>query len=248
MAALARHLRRLILLDIIATVVLSPVLVVQALLLRKRVLRLPEASGPRHAITGAGPRLRLLLVGDSSAAGVGTATQDTALAGQIANALSPHHTVTWHLIAETGATTSSTLTRLRQETLPLCDVVIVVLGVNDVTRGGPRALWMRTHAALRAMLRCKTGARHLYITQVPPLGAFPLLPQPLRWLLGRRATRFDAALCGALRNEPECTYVPLPPTLNSRDMAEDGFHPGPVIYTAWAYEMAHRILTDGPFR
>lgn len=248
MVALARHLRRLIVLDVIATAVLSPVLLGQALLLRRRAMRLPEASGPRHAITGSGPHLRLLLVGDSSAAGVGTATQDTALAGQIAHALSPHHTVTWQLIANTGATTSSTLARLRLETLPPCDVAIVILGVNDVTRGRPRAAWLRTHSALRELLRQKTGARHLYITQIPPLGALPLLPQPLRWLLGRRATRFDVALCDALRAEPDCTYVPLPQMLEPRDMAEDGFHPGPVIYAAWACEIAHRILSDGPSR
>lgn len=236
----------MILLDVIATAVLSPVLLAQALGVRKRALRLPEATGPRTGIQGNGPPLRLLIVGDSSAAGVGAATQDAALAGQIANSLAPHRSITWHLIASSGATTPTTLARLRKETLAPCDIAIVILGVNDVTRGGPQAIWLRTHASLRDLIRTQTGARRLYISQVPPLGAFPLLPHPLRWLLGRRAHRFDAALLQALSQTPDCTHVPLPDMLEARDMAEDGFHPGPAIYAAWAKEMARRILSDGP--
>ncbi|MEH6644671.1 SGNH/GDSL hydrolase family protein [Sulfitobacter sp.] len=232
--------------DVLVAAVLSPVLLLQALLLRKRALRLPEATGPREGQTGQGPSLGVLIVGDSSAAGVGTDTQETALAGQLVSALAAHHTVDWQLIASTGATTPTTLKRLEEADLWAFDIVIVILGVNDVTRGGPLAGWLRCHRNLRALLRNQTGARQLYISQVPLLGAFPLLPDPLRWLLGRRALRFDAALITVLRSEPDCVYVPLPKTLNADDMAEDGFHPGPTIYAAWAKEMARRILSEGP--
>jgi len=236
----------MILLDAAATLVLSPLLLLQALRLRKRALRLPEASGPRGGTLGAGPALRLLIVGDSSAAGVGVSTQNEALSGQLTTALAAHNTVTWQLIANTGATTATTLARLHAETLGQADIALVILGVNDVTRGGPQAGWLRTHARLRALLRHRTGAQRLYIGEIPPLGAFPLLPHPLRWLLGRRAARFDAALRIALAGEPDCAYVPLPDTLDPADMAQDGFHPGPVIYAAWGKEMARRILSDGP--
>jgi lysophospholipase L1-like esterase len=237
---------RRVILDAVATAVLSPLLLVQAIALRRRALRLPEAAGPRSGTAGEGPPLGILIVGDSSAAGVGADTQHTALAGQLAAALAPHRCITWQLIAATGATTPTTLDRLRTEDLPRADVVLVVLGVNDVTRGGPMAGWLRSHATLRAHLRAATGAHRLYISQIPPLGGFPLLPNPLRWLLGRRALRFDAALIRALRHETDCRYVPLPEGMDARDMAQDGFHPGPVIYALWAKEMARRILSDGP--
>lgn len=185
-------------------------------------------------------------MGDSSAAGVGAQSQDEALAGQLAKALGAHHTVAWHLVASIGATTPTTLARLKTEVLPPADIALVVLGVNDVTRGGPRPSWLRCHARLRALLRARSGAQRLYICQVPPLGGFPLLPHPLRWLLGRRATRFDTALRAALAREPDTRYAPLPDMLDVRDMATDGFHPGPVIYAAWASELARRILSDGP--
>lgn len=235
-------------LDAVATVVLSPLLLFQAIHLRHRALRLPEATGPRKCTTGTGIPLRILIIGDSSAAGVGAETQDEALAGQLARALAPHHNIEWQLIAETGATTPATLARLHGETLPDVDIALVILGVNDVTRGGHMEGWLRCHKDLRTLLRDQTGAQRLYIAQIPPLGAFPLLPNPLRWLLGRRATRFDAALQQALAAEPDTTYVPLPDRLDPQDMAVDGFHPGPVIYTEWAKEIARRILSDGLHR
>lgn len=245
MAAPSRALRRLIF-DTLATLALSPVLFFQAIILRKSALRLPEASGLRTATQGTGPRLRILIVGDSSAAGVGADNQDEALAGQLSAALAPHHTVHWDLIASTGATTPSTLSHLQRGVLKPVDVVIIVLGVNDVTRGGPKARWLRLHSALRNFLRDQTGARHLYISEIPPLGAFPLLPNPLRWVLGRRAIRFDAALRATLAMESDTTYVLLPRTLDVGDMAEDGFHPGPAIYAKWAKEIARQIISDGP--
>ena len=234
--------------DAVATVVLSPLLLFQAVHLRQRALRLPEAGGARAGTIGTGQSLRILIVGDSSAAGVGAQTQQTALAGQLALALAPHFRVEWHLIASTGATTPTTLARLRSADVPAADIVLVILGVNDVTRGGLMEGWLRCHATLRTLLRERTGARRLYIAQIPPLGAFPLLPDPLRWLLGRRASRFDAALCKALKGEVDTAHVTLPATLDAGDMAADGFHPGPVIYAVWAKEMARRILSDGPSR
>ncbi len=235
-------------LDAAAAAVLAPLLAVQALGLRKRALKLPEADGARSGTLGSGPVLRLLIVGDSSAAGVGAETQDRALSGRLARALAPHHEVRWQLIAQTGASTRSTLDRIADQSLPQADIVLIILGVNDVTGGAPRHRWLRDHARLRATLRERTGARAIHVSQIPPLGAFPLLPDPLRWLLGRRALRFDTALRAALDTDRVCTHIPFPQDLQPTDMAEDGFHPGPAIYAAWAQEIARRILSDGPSR
>ncbi|WP_299563827.1 SGNH/GDSL hydrolase family protein [uncultured Sulfitobacter sp.] len=233
-------------LDAVIAAGLSPVLLVQAVRLRKRALLLPEAAGLRTGSTGSGTPLRVLIIGDSSAAGVGAEHQDAALAGQLALALAPHRQVTWQLVARTGATTADTFAGLDGIALEPADVAIIVLGVNDVTRGGPLPRWRRTHARLRSTIQQRTGARTLYISQIPPLGRFPLLPHPLRWLLGRRSLRFDTALRGDLAKEPHSRHVLLPDTLDPNDMARDGFHPGPRIYALWAKEMAHRILSDGP--
>ena len=67
---------------------LAPLLVAQALATRRRAPVLPEAEGPREGRVGRGAgALRLLIAGDSSAAGVGVAHQRDALAGHLTRAL-----------------------------------------------------------------------------------------------------------------------------------------------------------------
>ena len=61
---------------------LSPLLVAQALATRRRAPELPEAQGAREGALGERVPFRLLIVGDSSAAGVGVRTQDQALVGR----------------------------------------------------------------------------------------------------------------------------------------------------------------------
>lgn len=68
-------------LDLIARALLMPVLLGQALYVRFRVAKLAEPVGVRRGVVGDGPQLRLLILGDSSALGVGVLHQDLALLG-----------------------------------------------------------------------------------------------------------------------------------------------------------------------
>ncbi len=229
-----------------ARLALSPVLLAQGAFVRARAVQLPEASGPRTGAIGSGPPLRLLIVGDSSAAGVGVARQSQALAGQLTARLGTKFTVDWRLIAQTGATTRSTLARLAHERATPYDVIVTALGVNDVTHAVPLAFWIHRQKKLLARLNTLYSARLVYMSGVPPVGGFPLLPQPLRWSLGRQAFLFDAALARILGPLPHAHHVPFNIPLNPAQMASDGFHPGPEIYEIWGHEMASRIFSDWP--
>jgi len=205
--------------------------------------RLPEAAGPRQGRIGAG-RLRLLILGDSSAAGVGVATQDLALAGRLAAALADLEP-TWTLHARTGATTARTLAALRDLPGAPVDAAVLALGVNDVTRAVPLRRWLDQQRALAAQLRQQFGLRHLYLSGVPPMGAFPALPRPLRDVLGDRARRFDAALQELAAGTPGARHVPFDGALLDPGlMARDGYHPGPAIYAWWADRLADHIRAD----
>lgn len=110
---------------------LGPVLLLQGRRVRARALCLPEAAGERSC---AGGGLRLLIVGDSSAAGVGAPHQDEALAGRLAQALARRlgQPVGWQLVAVSGHRSSQALAHLQATELAPADVLITALGVNDV--------------------------------------------------------------------------------------------------------------------
>lgn len=228
-------------LDVLLRYPLAPILLWQGLRLRKTALILPEADGPRHGTLGQGPDLRLLIVGDSSAAGVGVADQSQALAGQVTALLAQEFNLKWTLIARTGATTASTLETLQSTPPDTYDVALLALGVNDVTRGVTQRRFLKQQAALRDLLRSRFGTSHIIVTAVPPVGQFPALSPLLKWILGAQAARFDAALEHAVRAQPECRYlrfdIPMEPDL----MASDGFHPSARTYGIWAKSAAKMI-------
>ena len=227
---------------LLATILLGPVLLWQGKAVRRQVPLLPEPPGERHGRRGGGPLLRLLVVGDSAAAGVGASHQDEALLGRLVQDLEPHVTVEWTLCARTGATTVSTLERLaRLEGGPF-DVAVVSLGVNDITAGLGLGAWLERQATLRRVLREDHGVSGLVVSGLPPVQRFPALPQPLRWYLGARAREFDRALRRAVADEPDVAFVGLDVTEDPAAMASDGFHPGPPVYREWGRRAAEAAL------
>jgi lysophospholipase L1-like esterase len=223
---------------------LAPVLAAQGLALRRRALNLPEPPGPRHGTTGNGAPLSILIAGDSSAAGVGAPHQDQALSGQLVARLSARHRVHWRLEARTGDTTAACTRRLQDLPPARFDVAVLALGVNDVTRGIPRRMWLRRQQALHRLLRDKFGTTRIYASGLPPMGAFPLLTSSLKWIMGGEARRFDDALAELAACTPGLTHVPFDQPLDVTMMATDGFHPGPKVYALWAQTLADLVLRD----
>ncbi|MBK8121959.1 MAG: SGNH/GDSL hydrolase family protein [Sulfuritalea sp.] len=227
----------------LATIALAPVLLAQGRRVRRTVALLPEPDGARDGASGSGPLLRLLVAGDSAAAGVGAQTQDDALTGRVVAGLAPSFHVRWKLLAFTGATTAGMLDHLEKTPAEHFDVVLTSLGVNDVTGGCSLGHWRRRQENLIALLRDKFHARHILLSGLPPMHRFPALPQPLRWYIGGRARDFDRVLSSLAGNHASAEFVKLGyAMMDPRAMAADGFHPGPAIYGLWAAEAVRRIV------
>lgn len=233
-----------------AKVALAPLLVWQGVRVRRSALRLPEARGPRRGTAGGRdqPCLRLLVVGDSSAAGVGVGHQREALAAPLARALAQRlgGPVAWQLVATTGHRAADALEALRgAKRLAPADVMVAVLGVNDAVAMTPARAWLAALDDLHACAAERAGVGATWHTALPPMGRFSLLPQPLRWVLGREAARLDTALARHLEGRADRHLAALPPTppgvLPSGWVADDGFHPGPIGYRRWAEALADQL-------
>jgi hypothetical protein len=102
-------------LHVAAKYALAPLLYRQAGRLKRTAVELPEPHGERSGVAGDGaPRLRVLVAGDSSAAGVGARTQDDALAAPLARNLARrlNGVVRWQLVAQSGLTSEGVLHKL----------------------------------------------------------------------------------------------------------------------------------------
>lgn len=219
---------------------LGPFLLVQGYGVRKSIIKLPEASGQRSGSNGVGPPLKMMILGDSAAAGVGAKEQQDALSGQLSSRLSKAFRLSWKLIARTGETTDSIHALLDEESSEDYDVIVVSLGVNDVTSGKSCRAFISQTKALIHRLDARYSPQQIVFTGLPPMGHFPALPNPLRWYLGRQSQRFDRALEKTVK-EFDCDYFKQDMTPDPELIADDGFHPGPPVYSLWAEGIANLI-------
>ena len=227
-----------------AKLMLSPLLVAQAIGTSLRLPRLPEPTGKRQGVVGRGTPMRLLVCGDSSAAGVGVDQQRDALAQRMAAGVAEAAgaRVNWMLLARSGLTTAQTLALLRDSVVGTADVAVVVTGVNDVVDQVSSRQALQARESLANCLRNGYGVQHVVFAPLPPVHHFPGLPQPLRWVAGSDARRHNAALSDWVRSRADVSCVDMEMPLNRGVMARDGFHPGEAVYRYCANAMAEHIV------
>lgn len=228
-------------LDVLVRLPLAPWMLFKGLRIKRKALILPEAAGPREGCSGKGSDLRVLIVGDSSGAGVGVADQKDALSGQLVAALEKTHRVGWKLVAKTGATTKSATVLLGSEPSTAYDVAVLALGVNDVAQLLFVSRWRARQSQLRNQLRARFKVRKIFVTAVPPLQHFPVLPSLLQWVLGAHAARMNDALQEDIVNDADTHLVTIDLPFTPDAMASDGFHPSARTYALWGQIMADEI-------
>ncbi|HEY9099364.1 MAG TPA: SGNH/GDSL hydrolase family protein [Thiobacillus sp.] len=225
---------------------LGPILLLQSHRLRKTALRLPEAAGPRAgSIVSANTArpLRLLFMGDSSAAGVGVDHQKHALALQTATLLAEKLciTVEWQLLAKSGINTQQALKLLQRSPPNPADILITALGTNDVTSQRSCKRFLEDYRTLVDRIKQQCGIHSVVVTGLPPLRILPAAPHPLRWYLGKYAASLDSRLQQWVLSQACFRYISLEWAAVPSDMARDKFHPGLGQYRYWAQMVADSI-------
>jgi lysophospholipase L1-like esterase len=226
----------------IGLTLLGPLLWLEGKYVRHVTPKLPEPPGPREGTTGQGPRLRLLIAGDSAAAGVGAASQDDALSGRLVERLRPHFTVEWRLLAINGLDSPGLVKLLEEAPADRFDVVVLSIGVNDVTSLRSPSQWMQWQDQLANVIQLRFKPQLLIHSAIPPMHGFTALPQPLRWFMGRWALEMNRRLDARLSGKTErILHWPFQEAA-AEGLAADGFHPGPVGYDIWAEGLSKVIL------
>ncbi len=228
---------------------LLPLALPMALHTRRTALRLAPAAGPECGLAGSeleGEPLRLLLIGESTVAGVGASCLDFALAGQLATALASRlgRPVAWRACGENGITAGEALERLLPQVAEQpVDLVLLVFGVNDTTDFSSSRSWQ---ASLQGLARHFVGrGAQVALAGVPPLQHFRALPWLLRQLLGWRARLLDRRMRElAVREGVGCCATRL--EMCPEFLALDGYHPSPLGYRVWGEALADWFVAVAP--
>ncbi|MDQ1484090.1 MAG: hypothetical protein QOF35_2166 [Actinomycetota bacterium] len=209
--------------------------------LARRIVGKPFDSAPDddgQYGSGRGTPVQLLLLGDSSAAGMGADTAQQTVGAIIANGVSAlsGRPVRLTNVAVIGSESSGLVDQLARalREVPNPDVAVILIGANDVTHRIDKSTAVRhlgeTVGALRST-QCE-----VIVGTCPDLGTIEPVAQPLR-LLARRWSRDLAAAQTVAVVEAGGRTVSLADLLGpqfasfSHEMfSHDGFHPSPAGY------------------
>lgn len=226
--------------------ILLPFVLPQGVWVRRRAPRFAPAAGPRDGSAGEGDTVRLLAIGDSIVEGVGVERLDDAMPGRLAAALASAlgKKVEWHALGVSGIDARG----VRRSLIPRLprgqfDYVFVSVGVNDVTRLRTTRHWRRELTGLVGELRASFPDALILVSGLPPLHGFPLLPQPLRWLLGMRARTFDSIAEEELAASGSALFLPNRFDPEPGAFAPDGYHPSGRSCRIWAEAVAGAMLS-----
>ena len=254
-------------------VLLAPVYFHQGRRIKRDTVRLPEPDGERCGFVSLHPAtdgpasdkstLKLMIVGDSAAAGVGSQTQQEALVGKLipilTQQLSAHSSfnmLDWSLQATTGHTSFDILRRLYVLPAPNrpVDVMLLSVGVNDTTSNVAIDKWKQQIEDIIAIAQRKFGVKELIFLSLPPMADMPAIPAPLNNFVGAKALLLDQILQQVCATHAGVNYMATDFARMIKEhsngspidiavmFASDGFHPSSLMYGYWAQQVSERML------
>jgi lysophospholipase L1-like esterase len=215
----------------------APVLFAQGRRLRRDTPRLPDAAAPWFGSIAGPQPLRLLVLGDSTAAGVGAATQHDALAGHLARELSAlaGRGVEWRAVGRNGASARDLIIDyLGDAASESFDVVFLSVGANDALGLRPRWAFARD---IRSIINCLREANPdsiILMSSLPAFFRFELLPNPLKFNLYLHSMSLEDAARTVIAKTAAAHMSPPPPPYTAGFFATDLFHPSSSGYRDWA--------------
>ncbi|GIE76554.1 hypothetical protein Aph02nite_25040 [Actinoplanes philippinensis] len=225
---------------------LLPVVAAQAMWKRRRTVSIPSAEGPATGVVpGMTPRhpLRVVILGDSLAAGYGVHTHDEGFGGSLARDLVERtgRTVEWTAVGQYGATARRIRYRLLPQIPDKADIVVIVGGANDVLGGRQPHEWGEDLAAVADESSRRAG--RVMVAGIPPFEHLPCMPRTLGRHLAARAVALDEVSQRVCDERPAATWVPgklLLPFVPAY-FSPDGFHPSSLGYRRWSAAVAGEI-------
>jgi lysophospholipase L1-like esterase len=207
---------------------------------------LPEASGPTSGTVAGDPTrplVRLAVLGESTAAGVGVETHEEGFAGSLARELTDRtgRPVAWEVVGQDAATAR----RIRHRLLPRLgrdlNVAVLLAGVNDVVGQRTPDEWGDDLGAIVDGLVDR--AEQVAVAGLPPFAAIPSLPTDLGRALSDAADILDEVSQRVCDEQPRATFVSSKTIVagGPEFFALDGYHPSATGYRVWAQAVAERL-------
>jgi lysophospholipase L1-like esterase len=224
----------------IALLPITPFLWIQGRITRWKVGLLPDAEEPNGVTGTVDGEVKLLVIGESTVAGLGARTHDLALGGQFAKGIHERtgKAVRWTVIGRNGVTARRTI----DELWPLVpdekfDHILLGIGGNDVMKLSSPKKWRRDMLELIGIVREANPDAAIFISNCPMIIHSPILPQPIKGILWQLSQMHNANILEFTAGMDRVYYYPQPVDVDFDGFWADGIHPSEQGYRDWAAAM-----------
>ena len=230
-------------LEIITSWLGLPIYAFQGIRIRNKAMRMaPPEQIPFVEVKGKSQTkpLRLLFIGDSSAAGVGVKNFKECVAGRTPHLVSKKTGRT--VSCRTCGNNSATAGELRDFIVPNLehaeyDYIIINIGTNDAKNFHTKRRFKKEFGGLLYALNAKFPEAKVIWSGIIDVAEIPLLPSPLNKLMGIRA-RILKKMANELCFERGALFPQTKWRVIEENFAEDGFHASSKGYEEWAEELS----------
>ena len=130
---------------------------------------------------------------------------------------------TWQVAGQAGATAGDVLATCRGIDDLKVDLILISMGINDVSRLTSLMRWQARIFDLIFLIRQK-GTPKIIFLGLPPMARFQALPQPLRAVCGVRARLMDAVLKRSVSGLDFAAHLDFETGAPAGAITEDGYH------------------------
>lgn len=221
-----------------------PFLMAEANQLRRNDPKLPARSS--QAVLGEGKK-HVLLLGESTVAGLGASSLSTTLAGNFHQLFGPEFSI--ETVGKTGMRAQGMhdwYLQNRQAPTKKTSGIFIFLGANDCFKLTSPTGYRQALEQLLDSLQTATQPDWIYLADIPPVHLFPAFSEKMSYYLERQRTYLRLEMQLLAEQRANLIFHPLHMALQPEFFSADRVHPSDMGYQKIAEvafaELSHRDL------
>lgn len=234
-----------------------PILFFESKWVRSRIPHLPDAKNPEGVIKSKeSETIRLIMLGESTVAGIGVDQHEFGLPGSISKLLSDelNVNVSWKAYGRSGFTAK----RILNETVPEIameniDLIVIALGGNDAFELNTLWGWRSDTRRLIQALKAKFPNSKIAFMHMPPVKEFTGFTKTMKWAIGNLVNFFGDVLAQETPKHADVYFHHQIVTLKSwheqsnsnlspEAFFSDGVHPSQLNYQLWGKSFGQWVI------
>lgn len=228
-------------LEIMALIPVFPVLYFKGTKLKNRLVKLPPRSGFLELVS-ANPESNLLIIGESTAAGVGATSSETTFASKIFGFTDGKFTI--FNLGQNGLKAEklqSLFHKSEKSVARSFSKTIILIGANDCFKLTPPRKFRKEIESFVRFLIAEKGVEDITIPMIPPVQDFPGIPKIMRLFLGWHRSILSRELLLLEKKIPQLSFQNQREKFSVEFFSEDGIHPSDLGYELIAASIATKL-------